>query len=233
MSKDKENYRIWNNDNEYGKIFNERATGKRDDMECAKSLSLLLKKSIYKKHHSVLDVGCGAGHYLKTFRTYLDPSIDYTGCDITSYYIELARSTFDDVTFNIEDIYNLTFDDDAFDIVLCNNVILHLPPHPIEAIKELIRVSKRYVIMRVPIGKLQYIIKEIKPKGWDYFNLYTLDDYYKMIGNYSITDKKDLSIVNEKYHERKETTKKIDNSQVSGNILLDWHFIIIDKEKKI
>lgn len=87
--------------------------------------------------------------------------------------------------------------------------------------------------MRVPIGKLQYIIKEIKPKGWDYFNLYTLDDYYKMIGNYSITDKKDTSIVNENYHERKETTKKIDNSQVSGNLLLDWHFIIIDKEKKI
>ena len=222
-------HKIWNNDKEYGELLSERATGKRDDMECAKFLCSLLKP-LYRKQDSILDVGCAAGHYLRTLRTRLDTDINYTGCDATPYYIELARKTFDNVPFEVEDIYNLSFEDNTFDIVLCNNVLLHLPPLPAKPIQELIRVSKRYVIMRVPIGKIQYIIKEVKPKGWNYFNMYTLDDYYKMIGEHSVINKKDTSVVIEEYDNRDETTKTINNVQVSGNLLLDWRFIIIDKK---
>lgn len=48
-----------------------------------------------------------------------------------------------------EDIQKLSFKDKSFDIVLCQEVLEHLP-NPIKAISELKRVSKEKIIITVP-----------------------------------------------------------------------------------
>jgi len=84
---------------------------------------------------AVLDVGCDRA-YLKS----LLPHCRYIG-------IDLAGTP--DVQLNLEQTDRLPFDDDQFDCVVCADVLEHLDNlHCIFA--ELLRVSRRYLIISLP-----------------------------------------------------------------------------------
>jgi ubiquinone/menaquinone biosynthesis C-methylase UbiE len=57
-----------------------------------------LKRGIYTPGDKVLDVGCAAGHMLRSLVTRLDSDISYTGLDFNPYYLELARKAFGHMT---------------------------------------------------------------------------------------------------------------------------------------
>jgi ubiquinone/menaquinone biosynthesis C-methylase UbiE len=251
-----EDYRIWDKVFKYGDSFYNRAIGKTEEMECAKSICEVIKP-IYRPNKTLLDVGCGAGHYLRSLRERIDKNINYTGVDITEYYIVKAKEVFKDVRFFIDDIYDLSFKDNSFDIVICNNVVMHLPPPPKKYLSELLRVSSEYVIIRVPIGKRNYIIKEVKdhndnlnkdelkhlktlikddgkPALWNYLNIYTkeyLEEAVLQINpDYVVTFIPDNKFSNFKSTENTKTsTTVIDGRQVSGNIILDYYFMVVKK----
>jgi len=255
------NYKkIWEKDTEYGNLLYKRATGKLPEMFSSVALCNILKK-IYKKGMKLLDVGCGGGHYLRSLQERVDTNINYLGIDITERYIELARRAFDnDKLFEVGDIFNLKVKDNEFDIVVSNNVILHLPPNPIKAISELIRVSKKFIIIRTVFGERNYIIQEIKieqnieaqkihsktvnkkifledgtPKVFNYFNLYTEDYFRTTIAEIVPNAKVDVANDSEfdDFDNKEITTntgtKAFKGIQVSGNLMLDWRFIIITK----
>lgn len=48
-----------------------------------------------------------------------------------------------------EDLQHLTFDDKSFDIVLCQQMLEHVPD-PVQAMRELKRVTRRQLIVTVP-----------------------------------------------------------------------------------
>lgn len=256
MQKKINNWRIWDKIPAYGDTLYKRAVGKLEDMESAKALSEIFT-SFYKPGMKVLDVGCGAGHYLRVLRSRLDENIDYTGLDTTKYYIQLARKAFgDNQKFLVGDIFDLPFNENTFDIVTCNNVILHLPPPPTKAISELIRVAKKYVVIRTAFGKRNYIIKEVRsseekivkeqnwpkeiidkngdPALYNFFNMYT-KQYIKNIIN-KIDRNIKIEILNDdkwKFFSNRKleatATRIIDGKQVAGNLILDWKFIILEK----
>jgi ubiquinone/menaquinone biosynthesis C-methylase UbiE len=256
IKKNRNNWKVWDKMPAYGETLYKRAKGELEDMESAKSLARLLK-SFYKPKMKVLDVGCGAGHYLKVFRELLDEKINYVGVDATDYYIQLARKAFGNDIFSTQDIFNLKFENDSFDIVTCNNVILHLPPPPDKAISELIRISKKYIVIRTVfgIGERSYIIKEVRspeekiikidnwpekiingkgePFLFNYFNMYTkqyfegiirgLDRNIKikfMDDNGTSFDNRNLGLA---------ATRIENGKQIAGNLILDWKFIILEK----
>ena len=246
---------VWDKDKKYGEYFYKMATGKLPNMFCADAVAGLVKK-IYQKEMTLLDVGCGAGHYLKAIRDKVDKNIDYTGVDFSPSYIKLAQKAFKaSAKFAVGAIQNLPFKNNQFDIVTANNIILHLPPPPIKAFKELLRVSKKYVIVRTVFGERNYIMQEIltnsdfginkpdtalfKPDGtpmsFNYFNLY-MENYFrilikKLVPKAKIHIIKDISY--RQFDNRKGTrstgTRVVNNLQISGNLLLDWRFIIIEK----
>ena len=250
--------KYWERKTSYGKLFFDRATGKKVEMESSKSLCEVIK-SFYKPNMKILDVGCGAGHYLLSLQKRLDKNVDYTGVDITDPYIELAKQAFPQYPFHIGNINNLNFEDNSFDIVICNNVILHLSPPPRRAISELLRVSSKYVVIRTPVAKRNYIIKEVtdrdddidektlkslpekhsdlikddgEPVVWSYLNLYTEQFFKDVIQDNDCIVKiiddtfwKDFK----KEVDSKTVTEIIDDRQISGNIILDWKFLIIEK----
>lgn len=83
----------------------------------------------------VLDVGCDRAH-LKT----LLPGVDYTGIDIGGT---------PDVQIDLDKVPGLPFGDGSFDCVLCADVLEHLDNlHRVFA--ELLRVSRRYVLLSLP-----------------------------------------------------------------------------------
>ena len=248
------NYRVWDIDKKYGDLFCDRAIGKLPEMECSKALCKILKP-IYKSGMKVLDVGCGGGHYLKSLKDRLDNNINYTGVDATEYYIKLANDVFSSYHFEVGDIHKLQFVDNSFDIVMCNNVIQHLPPPPKKAISELLRTSSKYVVFRTLFAKRNYIIKEVKdtsdglndsfdltnpfdykgnPVVWNYMNLYT-EEYLENI-ILGINPDYNITFVPDNFWNELETkadsktaTEVVEGKQVSGNIILDWKFIIVEK----
>ena len=65
MSKMSNQWKVWDRDENYGDVLYKRAVGDLPEMESSKNKALLMKKYV-SDNTSLLDVGCGAGHYLRS-----------------------------------------------------------------------------------------------------------------------------------------------------------------------
>ena len=80
----------------------------------------------------VLDLGCGTGASVDLFRS-LEPRVAWTGADIVESP-EVAERTRSDADFVTFDGVALPFDDAAFDLVYCKQVLEHVrDPQPLLA----------------------------------------------------------------------------------------------------
>ena len=98
---------------------------------------------------TVLDAGCGEG-FVTRFLTAQNADWDLTGVDRSVPAIRYARHHSNgDARYKVGDLYDLPYEDDAFDTVLCSEVLEHLE-HPDEAFRELRRVARQAVVVTVP-----------------------------------------------------------------------------------
>ena len=104
----------------------------------------LLEKS-FKSCKTYLDIGCGTGEYLSFARQFADY---VCGLDISKNYLHRCKSRKADDLI-IGDSNNLPFQNQAFDCVLCSEVIEHIKPHE-TAIREILRVSKKFAVVSTP-----------------------------------------------------------------------------------
>ena len=154
--------REWERRRDYAEVMYRRATGALPEMECSKAVASLLASELCPGD-SVLDVGCGAGHYLRSLRQRVDTSFSYTGVDLTSLFIDAAHRAWpnsSEVTFRVGDIFNLAFADRQFDVVMCNNVLYNLPSI-VKPLHELTRVARRVVLLRTLISDRSFRIQEV------------------------------------------------------------------------
>lgn len=97
---------------------------------------------------SMLDVGCGNGHWTRLLAPYLSHNASITAVDSdVRWYSE--NKELEGHIYNLDrsfsllkgDAQNLPFDDDHFEMVTCQTVLIHVP-HPQKALKEMLRVLK-------------------------------------------------------------------------------------------
>ena len=103
----------------------------------------LLKKIKLSKDEKILDAGCGEGklaNYLKGFNLY--------GFDSSEIAIKKAKEKEYKKLYKIN-IYTTNFRDKEFDKTICIQVFPYLLK-PKEAFKELVRITKKEIIISVP-----------------------------------------------------------------------------------
>lgn len=101
-------------------------------------------KSRVEAAHKVLDVGCGGGRYINNL-------------DCDRYACDLVQSQSVNAKFSIGSCYDLPYNDDFFDVVICCECLEHAIFKE-NAIKQMLRVVK-------PGGRLLIIDKDVKEQA--------------------------------------------------------------------
>src|SRR5438067_989004 len=106
-------------------------------------LELMARRWNLSAVQSVLDVGCGIGHWGRILLPLLPEHAKLTGIDREPEWIEKANTLGDrERTSYLEgDVMALPFEDSSFDLVTCQTVLIHLQD-PLGAIREMMRVAK-------------------------------------------------------------------------------------------
>jgi ubiquinone/menaquinone biosynthesis C-methylase UbiE len=102
------------------KNVKEHRNRQRIALESLKLIEETLGKS---KRPKVLDAGCGWGRYLKRLQTSYIKNIEMIGIDIDSLSLSYGKTLNRQVDFTKSDVQALPFNDQIFDLVLCNAVI--------------------------------------------------------------------------------------------------------------
>lgn len=115
-------------------------------------LDNFLKTAIASIKHlnidSVLDVGCGEGFTLAKLKS-AKIGKNYEGIEVDPTAIELGKKLYPSLNIKKGDIYDLPYKSNSFDLIICTEVLEHLE-NPKKAYKELLRVSRKYVLLSVP-----------------------------------------------------------------------------------
>jgi len=97
---------------------------------------------------TILDAGCGEGFTMeKLLKSAVCKKIE--GVEYSKDAILLGKKLFPKLTFKQASAYELPYKDNSFDLVICTEVLEHLE-EPTKAFKEMLRVSKKYLIISVP-----------------------------------------------------------------------------------
>jgi putative methyltransferase (TIGR04325 family) len=218
----------------YGELMMRRALGKEPEMEQFKLLINLIKR-IKKPEIKVLDIGCGAGHLYRSLKK-LDKSIIYVGVDISDLYIDMAKKCFSgekNVSFIKGDITDLKLSDNSYDVVVCYQVLPYLPDYK-KAVRELARVAKEHVFIRLYLGDYTHIIKVYRwgfKRGapFQYYNVYSQDEFVNYLRKCGF---REIKVYEEKFKTKIKKKKDIPFStytygklQIIGNIVQTWKVV--------
>ncbi|HEY5406635.1 MAG TPA: class I SAM-dependent methyltransferase [Ginsengibacter sp.] len=138
-----------------------------------------------------IDIGGAEGYTANLVKEIFKVEVKST--DLSENACKMAKAIFG-IDAIPADIHNLPFNDNEFDIVLCSETLEHVTDYK-KAILELLRITKKVLVVTVPHETEKIVAQNIKAKiphaHIHYFDIRTLD-YLKERG-YTLTYEKTLS----------------------------------------
>ena len=241
------NWNYWTERSYYHDELRDRAKGLKSEMEAAKQMSkVILDKA--KSYNSILDAGCGTGHFILSFEKKLKNNFQYLGIDITEQHILDAKDIFKEnpnYQFQLGDIRAIAVEDKSYEVSVCSNTIPHIP-NIAKAINELIRVTKNDVFIRMLVGNEVLITKKAlsdvydengEPESYMYVNIYDENYIKNIIGDkgelHIYDDEFDAAEITKHFEEHKKlagnniATRIIEGAQFKGHLMLPWKIVHI------
>lgn len=116
-----------------------------------------------RRNHTLLEIGCGAGHFLEMF---YDGGFDVTGLDKSEPMLEKARDRMGSrAALRVGDAAHLPFDDGEFDYVAIVTA-LECMDDPTVALQEAFRVAQRGVVIAYLNAWSIYRLEQNLSKLW-------------------------------------------------------------------
>lgn len=97
---------------------------------------------------NILEVGCGPGFSTQKLKQMLNRK-HFEASDVDSELVEGAKNRNPNVKIIQESIYNLKRQNNSFDLVIALEVLEHLQ-EPEKALREIQRISTKYILVSVP-----------------------------------------------------------------------------------
>jgi len=242
---------------EYMNLSKKRSLGRIPEPEHAKATAKIIKQ-LCRKKFSLLDIGSQTGHFFKTFEKVFKSRINYIGLDpYTIHTIEGKKiwKNFKNCNFKLGWVQKIPMKDKSVDLTLCSNVLTHIPSIG-KPIKEMIRVTKKFIIFRTPVHHRSYRIQMVynknvwkysnvkpenefdnkgKPREYNYFDVHSKDYLTGQIKKYSKKAKikfvKDTfwnaKNINRKSEKKTVPTKIIAGNQVADLLIIPNYFVVI------
>ena len=240
------------------RTYYNRAIGKTPEMETSKAIAKIIKK-IIKTDEKILDVGCACGHFYRSLKREIKKSFFYEGIDPYNILLDkakLAWKNHKNVSFKRGNIQNLPYKNDSFEISFASNVLLRLPEIE-NPLKELIRVTKKTIILRTVVYDVSYKIqlvynsnwwnetnikpinefdKKGNPNSFSYFNIHSFDYLKALIKKISPKSNvrfiKDNFFSKRKIQESRKKEKRPLATRIIGNeqfsgCLMQPHYFVI------
>ncbi len=127
---------------------------------------------------SILDVGGAEGYMVAAFREFF--GVRVRACDLSDEACARAREIFS-VEADVADGVALPYSDNAFDVVLSSESLEHIPRYDV-ALKELLRVAKKAVIVTVPHDGPEAVADNIRRKvPHAHLHDFTLDSFRDLV----------------------------------------------------
>lgn len=153
---------------------------KRADLLEKRVLGLMLSE--FAQPSSVLEIGCGTGHFTRWFNS---QGIQATGADLSPYMVRQARSLWKEGEFVNAVSLDLPFRSKSFDVA-CFVTCFEYMPSPEMVLKEAARVASKGIVMGLINA---WSLPTLRRK----FQLaFGKNDYYRRAHFYSISEIKSL-----------------------------------------
>lgn len=154
------------------------------------SIRKLIKDIDRKEITSVCEVGAGEGELLKNIiKVY--PGAIYSATDLSKRKIKEAKNNLKikNINFSVQNAENLNkFKDKQFDLVICCEVLEHVKNYN-KSLKELKRISKKYILISVPNEPIWRMLNMTRGKYWktlgntpghiNHWNIFSFDKLVK------------------------------------------------------
>lgn len=126
---------------------------------------------IPNKPNKILDVGCASGWFISEISKKF-PKTQCYGIDVYAQAIVLAKKLYPQIKFKVADAHKLPFKKDAFEVVVCTEVLEHVE-NPQKVILEIKRILKRAgtAVIELDSGSLLFSVawfiwKKFKGRVW-------------------------------------------------------------------
>lgn len=175
-----------------------------------KALAENISVYIPKKSANLIDIGCGDGYLLYYLEKKINLRAELEGLDLNKTRLKRARTKLPLIKLFEGNIMNPRFKDNQFDTVICSELLEHLPNYK-KALKELIRITKKTLIITVPNDQPRY--KTVCPKcGTEHcvdghINRFNLKIFKQLLSKYENVKIEDIKKFHTIYSYNKLTLK--------------------------